>query len=70
MANAMTYEFGNARFGGAAGWLARARKAVADYALYHRTRSELSALGPRGLDDMGVSRLAIRRIARDSVYGA
>ena len=43
--------------------------ALARRAAYHRTRSELSGLTDRELDDLGLSRWDIDRIARQSVYG-
>jgi uncharacterized protein YjiS (DUF1127 family) len=68
MANTMTYELGNTA--GGFGWFGRARKALADYRLYRRTLAELEALNDRELADLGLSRLVIREIAYDSVYGA
>ncbi len=35
-----------------------------------RTISELRALTTRELDDLGIARCDIRRLARESVYGA
>ena len=65
MAHALTYEHSRGL-----GTLARARKAFADYRLYRRTVAELATLSNRELNDLGVSRFAIRQIAHDSVYGA
>ena len=65
MAHALTY-----RGRGSAGWLERARGAVADYALYRRTVRELSDLSARGLGDLGLTRSGIRQFARESVYSA
>ena len=67
MAHALTYELGTRRGLGA---LARARKAFADYRLYRRTVAESATLSNRELNDLGISRFAIRQIAHDSVYGA
>ena len=50
--------------------LARTRKAIADHRLYRQTLDELQALNDRELSDLGIARLAIRDVARDSVYGA
>jgi uncharacterized protein YjiS (DUF1127 family) len=54
------------------GWrspLARLRRAVARHREYLRTFGELSALTDRELADLGLSRLSIRDIAWESVYG-
>jgi uncharacterized protein YjiS (DUF1127 family) len=69
MASTMTYEYGNATVAGL-GWLGQMRKALADHRLYRRTLAELEALNDRELADLGLSRLAIREVAHDSVYGA
>jgi uncharacterized protein YjiS (DUF1127 family) len=52
------------------GFLARIRRAYDDYRLYRATVTELESLSARELSDLGISRLSIRDIARDSVYGA
>jgi uncharacterized protein YjiS (DUF1127 family) len=65
MAHSLTYEL-NTGFG----VVARLRKAFADYRLYQSTLDELAALSDRELADLGISRLSIREIARESVYGA
>jgi uncharacterized protein YjiS (DUF1127 family) len=52
------------------GIFARVRRAFDDYRLYRATINELEALNSRELRDLGISRLSIREIARDSVYGA
>lgn len=44
--------------------------AAAKRAAYRKTLSELRALGDRELDDLGLSRWDIDRVARQSVYGA
>jgi uncharacterized protein YjiS (DUF1127 family) len=69
MAHAMTYELSDG-IGGLGGFVARIRKAVADHRLYLQTLDELQALSDRELSDLGISRLSIREIAHDSVYGA
>jgi uncharacterized protein YjiS (DUF1127 family) len=51
------------------GWFARARQALADYSLYRQTLAELESLNDRELRDLGLSRLSIRDVAYDSVYG-
>ena len=68
MANTMTYGAG-ARVGEGSGWLARVRKALADYRRYLATLDELNALNDRELQDLGLSRHSIRDVARESVYG-
>jgi uncharacterized protein YjiS (DUF1127 family) len=69
MANTTTYELGHAGAAGL-GWIASARKALADYRLYRQTLGELEALSDRELQDINLSRFVIRQIAFDSVYGA
>ena len=69
MAHVATYDLSAPDIGGA-GWLARARKALADRRAYLRTLDELSALTDRELADLGIARFAIRDVARASVYGA
>lgn len=55
---------------GGHGLFASLRKGLADYRLYRRTLGELDGLSDRELRDLGLSRLSIRQIAYDSVYGA
>ncbi len=69
MAQALNYaaqtriaEAGNGLFARASAWFA-------DYKLYRRTVEELSQLSDRELADLGISRLSIGDIARESVYG-
>jgi len=69
MANTMTYELGNTGAAGVSGLMTRIRKALADYRMYRQTLGELEALNDRELWDLGISRLSIRGIAHDSVYG-
>jgi uncharacterized protein YjiS (DUF1127 family) len=69
MAHAMTFDPGASGFGGAAGLVARARKALADHRLYRQTVAELEALSDRDLSDLNVARFAINDVARASVYG-
>lgn len=52
------------------GLLARLRQALRDYRAYRRTFDELNALSDRELADLNLSRLNIRDVARDCVYGA
>ena len=49
--------------------LARLRQSYADYREYLATYKELNALSDRHLADFGVSRLNVREIARETVYG-
>lgn len=51
------------------GFVARIRKALADHRTYRTTLHELAQLSDRDLNDLGISRHAIRAIARESVYG-
>ncbi len=52
------------------GFLARLASVVANYRLYRKTIDELESLTDRELSDLGISRLSIRDISRESVYGA
>ncbi|WP_370304137.1 DUF1127 domain-containing protein [Pseudooceanicola sp.] len=45
-------------------------KAYARKALYWRTVKELQSLSDRDLRDLGISRSAIRGLARETVYNA
>ena len=47
--------------------LARLRQSFADYLKHLATYEELNALSGRQLADMGISRLNIRELARESV---
>jgi uncharacterized protein YjiS (DUF1127 family) len=67
---ATTTTFDTTRAPDGHGVFASFRKALADYRLYRRTLSELENLTNRELRDLGLSRLSIRQIAYDSVYGA
>ncbi len=67
MANYSTFDTTHARGGNVFGGL---RKAFADYRLYRQTLNELDGLSDRELLDLGLSRLSIRQVAYDSVYGA
>ena len=53
----------------AAGIFARLRQAVADHRSYLAAYDELNALTDRELTDLGLSRLNVRDVARDAVYG-
>jgi uncharacterized protein YjiS (DUF1127 family) len=66
MASIATYEIG---LSGWEGLVARVRKGLDDYRLYRATLDELGSLSDRELADLGISRLSIRDIARESVYG-
>lgn len=56
--------------GSGLGLLDRVREGFGSYRLYRRTIGELNALTDRELGDIGVTRVAIRDLARASVYGA
>ena len=51
------------------GIFARLRQSFADYRKYLATYDELNALNDRELADLGLSRLNVRDVARDAVYG-
>jgi uncharacterized protein YjiS (DUF1127 family) len=51
------------------GFFARIRESLAKYREYRRTIAELEALSDTDLRDLGLSRLSIRQIAYESVYG-
>jgi uncharacterized protein YjiS (DUF1127 family) len=51
------------------GLFARLAQAVADYRAYVALHAELDALSDRELADLDISRLSIRDIAREAVYG-
>ncbi len=53
---------------GLGGWIARIRRSMADYRLYRRTMEELESLSDRELNDLGLSRLVLRDVARQAVY--
>ena len=66
---ATTTTFDNTLARGGHGLFAGIRKSLADYRLYRRTLTELESLSDRELRDLGLSRLSIREVAYDSVYG-
>jgi uncharacterized protein YjiS (DUF1127 family) len=68
MANTMTYDLNSSVLDGGAGFVARVRKAIADYRLYRATFDELAQLNDRELADLGLTRFMIRDVARGSVY--
>jgi uncharacterized protein YjiS (DUF1127 family) len=51
------------------GLLARISKSFADYRMFRQTLDELDSLNDRELADLGMSRLSVRDIAHQSVYG-
>ncbi|MEM8789506.1 MAG: DUF1127 domain-containing protein [Pseudomonadota bacterium] len=51
------------------GLFARLTQAIADHRMVGRTYRELDALSTRELDDLGITRGDIARIARESVAG-
>ena len=52
------------------GIFARLHQRFAEYRAYLATYDELNALSDRELADLDLSRLDVRNIARDSVYGS
>lgn len=50
-------------------FIAEHREAAAKRTAVRRTRDELAQLSDRELDDLGVSRYDIPRVAREAVYG-
>ena len=63
-------EYGRTQSGGLSGLWARLSKRLADNQLYRQTLDELDALSDRDLADLGLSRMQIREVAHESVYGA
>ena len=51
------------------GFFARLRQSFADHRKYQATYDELNALSDHGLADLGLSRLNIRDVAHEAVYG-
>jgi uncharacterized protein YjiS (DUF1127 family) len=52
------------------GIFARLRQSLADYRKYLATYDELNALSDRELADINLSRLSLRDIAREAIYGS
>lgn len=69
MAHSITTAQGSFQGHRGIGFVARSRKALADYRLYRKTLAELQTLTERELQDLGLSRFSIREVAYDSVYG-
>lgn len=51
-------------------WLLAGRTRLVRYWLYRKTLSELSRLDTDQLDDLGLSRSMLKRVARQAVYEA
>jgi uncharacterized protein YjiS (DUF1127 family) len=51
------------------GIFARLRQTIADQRAYLATYDELNGLSDRALADLGLSRLNVRDVAREAVYG-
>jgi len=49
--------------------VAALRRTIADYRAYRKTLEELDNLTDRDLNDLGLARADIPRIARETVYG-
>lgn len=54
---------------GVSGLFARIAGALARRRVYARTHAELSALSTRELDDLGITRSMITRLAYEAAYG-
>ena len=67
MTHAITHDT-TTQTGDMGGWISRIRKAIADYKLYRQTMEELESLSDRELNDLGLSRAALRDVARQAVY--
>lgn len=52
------------------GWLTQARTRLVRYWLYRRTLATLSALETAQLEDLGLSRSTLKRVARQAAYEA
>lgn len=63
------YDFARSEATGFAGFMARLLKSFADHRAFRQTLTELDALSDRELADLGITRLSIREIAHESVYG-
>jgi uncharacterized protein YjiS (DUF1127 family) len=50
--------------------IASLRRTISDYRLYRKTLEELDNLTDRDLNDLGLGRCDIPRIARETVYGS
>ena len=68
MANVITLNH-YARPAAELGLFARLRTAYADFRSYIATFDELNALSDRELADLGLSRLNVRDVAHQAVYG-
>lgn len=51
------------------GFVASLRDAWSRYRVYQRTLAELSTLSTRELNDLGISRSMITRLAHEAAYG-
>jgi uncharacterized protein YjiS (DUF1127 family) len=69
MAHSITNTYDAGTTGGLGSLIERLRRGYANYQLYRKTLDELEVLNDRELNDLGISRLVIREIARESVYG-
>jgi uncharacterized protein YjiS (DUF1127 family) len=68
----MTYAVNTVRAGFAQngqGLVARIKDALARRKLFKQTYRELSALSTRELDDLGINRSMITRLAHEAAYG-
>ena len=69
MANAITLN-DYASYADQPGLFARLYKVLADHRAYLATFNELNALSDRELYDIGLSRLNVREVARETIYGS
>ena len=70
MADTVYYGFGRTEDAGFSGLWARLGKRLANHQRYRQTLDELGALSDRELADLGLTRLQVREVAWESVYGA
>ncbi len=70
MAHALVHPARDLRVPHGEGIVAQLRQRLADYWRFRETLAELRRLSDDELDDLGMSRFALREIAHRSVYGA
>ena len=70
MAHALVYPARDLRVPHGEGIAAQLRRRMTEYRRYRETLAELRRLGDDELEDLGMSRFALREIAHRSVYGS